>query len=364
MCMRAPRELLEKRVRKFQELLREKGIDGAVIRTISSFTYFTGTRWFRPSLLIPSEGEPTVLVVENEADEFRRRSWISDVVEYQDVETLMASVVSWIKFNGYEKIGLEFSVERDSYLLFYKVFKRLNPDVEIVDVLDLTYQLRMVKDYWELENIRKAGEIASRGMKVASEVMEPGRSELEIAAEIHHELMEHGSEEPKVYVSSTPRVHAEPFRDAYIKRDSIATVVIGTDYNNYYANMARTFVLGDVRNEVKRAIEVKKIAYDIAVRETKPGRKFTDVEKKLAEYFRHERMERYYVKGYTHSIGLLIEEPPITTIVVGHRYWEIKKNMALAIIHPPLMLPEGAVKHEDTYIVGDELERITGNIDA
>jgi len=357
--MRVPKEILEKRVRKFQELLRRENVDGAVIRTISSFTYFTGTRWFRPSLLIPAEGDPTVLVVENEAEEFRRRSWIEDVVEYEEVETLMATVVSWIKANGYERVGLEFSVERDSYLLFYKVFKRLNPEVEIVDVLDLTYELRMVKEPWELENTRKAGEIVSKGMKLASEIIEPGKSELEVAADIHHLLMKEGSEEPKVYVSSTPRVHAEPFRDAYIRDNSVVTVVIGSDYNNYYANMARTFILGEVSKEVHRAMEVKKRAYELAVRETRPGRKFVDVEKRIAEIFRHERMDDYYVKGYTHSVGMLIEEPPITTIVVGHRFWQIREGMVLAIIHPPLMLPEGAIKHEDTFIVGEELERVT-----
>jgi len=357
--MRVPRETLERRVRKFQELLRSNNVDGAVIRTISSFTYFAGTRWFRPSLLIPAEGEPKVFVVENEAEEFKKRSWISDVEEYQDVETLMASVVLWIKSNGYQRVGLEFSVERDSYLLFYKVFKRLNPDVEIVDVLDITYQLRMLKDPLELENVRRAGEIASKGMKLASELIEPGRSELEIAAEVDHLAMKEGSEEPKVYVSTTPRVHAEPFRDAYVKHNSVVTVVIGADYNNYYANMARTFIVGDVPREVHRAIEVKKRAYEIAVRETKPGRKFIEVEKKIAELFRHERMENYYIKGYTHSVGMLIEEPPITTIVVGHRFWEIQKDMVLAIVHPPLMLPEGAIKHEDTFIVGEELEKVT-----
>ncbi len=358
--MRGPRDMFEARVRKFQELMRENNIDGAVIRTISSFTYFTGTRWFRPSLLIPAEGDPVVYVVENEAEEFRRRSWIEDVVEYQDVETLMAGVVSWIKGNGFQRVGLEFSVERDSYLLFYAMFLRLNPKVEVVDILDLTFRLRAIKDPWELDNIRVAGRIAAKGMKVAEESIQPGVSELDIAAEVHHTLMKEGSEEPKVYVSTTPRVHAEPFRDAYVKENSVVTVVISTDYNNYYANMARTFIVGDVSREVHRVLDVKRRAYEIAVEETRPGMKFSSVEKKIAELFRHERLEEHYVKGYTHGVGLMIEEPPITTIVVGHRYWKIEKGMALAIVHPPLMLPEGAIKHEDTFIVGDELERVTG----
>ncbi len=135
-------EIFEKRLRKFQELMRKNNIGGSVIRTLSTFTYFTGTKWLRPSLLIPAEGEPTVLVVEGEADEFKRRSWIEDVVEYQEAESLMATVVGWIKEHGYKRVGLEFSVERDSYLLFLKVFQRLNPNVEIVDILDLQQRTR------------------------------------------------------------------------------------------------------------------------------------------------------------------------------------------------------------------------------
>ncbi len=357
--MRGNREIFERRLRKFQSLLRENNIGGAVIRALSTFTYFTGTRWLRPSLLVPAEGEPTALVVEGEAEEFRRRSWIHDVVEYQEVETLMAMVVGWIKSNGYKRVGLEFTVERDAYLLFLKVFQRLNPTVEIVDILDLTFQLRATKDDWEKENIRKAGEIAKKGMNLASEIISPGMSELEIASEIQHLLTREGSEDPKIYVSTTPRVHAEPFRDAFVKKDSVVTVVIGADYNNYYANMAMTFLLGNPGSEVKRALEVKKRAYDIAVESTQPGVKFINVEKKIVELYRHERLEPYYIKGYTHGVGLLIEEVPITTIVVAHRFWEIQKDMVLAIIHPPLMLPQGAIKHEDTFIVGDELEKVT-----
>ncbi len=360
MVMRGERGIFEKRVRKFQELMRENNIDGAVIRALSTFTYFTGTRWLRPSLLIPAEGDPTAIVVENEVEEFRRRSWIEDVVEYEEVETLMAMVVSWIRGNGYNRVGLEFSVERDAYLLFLKVFQRLNPEVEIVDILDLTFQLRARKDEWEKKNIRKAGEIARKGMDLASEIISPGMSELEIASEISHLLMKEGSEDPKIYVSTTPRVHAEPFRDAYVKKDGVVTVVIGTDYNNYYANMARTFIFGDVNKEVKRALDVKERAYKLAIEATKPGIKFVNVEKRLAEMYNHERLMEYYIKGYTHGVGLLIEEPPITTIVVSHRFWEIQKDMVLAVIHPPLMLPEGAIKHEDTFIVREEgLEKVT-----
>ena len=360
MRMRGNPEIFKRRVERFQELLRENNIDGAVIRTLSSFTYFTGTKWLRPSLLIPAEGEPVVYVTKGEAGLFKERSWIENVVEFQRVEELMAGVVGWIRGSGMKRVGLEFGVERDAYLIFYKIFQRLNPTVEIVDVLDLTMGLRMIKEDWELENIRKAGKIAKKGMKVAEEVIKPGKSELEIAAEVLRELMLNGSEDPKVYVSTTPRAHAEPFRDLRVPENGVVTVVIGADWNSYYANMARTFVVGEPGERVRKAIEVKEEARRIALEETKVGVALNAVEKKLANFFKEKGFGDAYLAGYTHGVGLLIEEPPITTIVVPQRAAKVQENMVLSIIHPPLMIPEGAIKHEDTYIVKKNgLERVT-----
>ncbi len=358
--MRGKETIFKRRVERFQDAMRENGIEGAVIRTLSSFIYFTGTKWLRPSLLIPAEGEPVVYVVKGEADLFREKSWIENIVEFQRAEDLMAGIVGWIHSNGISTVGLEFGIERDAYLIFLKIFQRLNPTVEIVDILELTMGLRMIKDEWELENIRRAGKIAGRGMKVAEEVIKPGMSELEIAAEVVHELMTNGSEDPKVYVSTTPRAHAEPFRDLKVPENGVVTIVIGSDWNHYYANTARTFIVGDPGDRVKRAIAVKEEALKLALEETRTGVTLASVERKLANFFKDRGFGDAYLAGYTHSVGLLIEEPPITTIVVPQRASKVQENMTLAIIHPPLMIPEGAIKHEDTYIVRENgLERVT-----
>ncbi|MBO8174865.1 MAG: aminopeptidase P family protein [Thermococcus sp.] len=357
--MKGNEKIFKKRLERFQELLREKEIDGAVIRTLSTFIYFTGTKWLRPSLLIPAEGEPLVIVAKGEKKLFMQRSWIENVEEFQKTEDLMAIVTMWIRKNGYNTIGMEFSIERDAYILFYEIFKRLNPGVEIEDVRPLTMQLRMIKDEWELENIRKAGKIAVKGMKVAVETIRPGKSELEIAAEIVRELMLSGSEDPKVYVSATPRAHAEPFRDIKVERGKFVTIVIGADYNSYYANMTRSFFIGEPEERTKRAIEAMERVHQIALEKTRPGVTFAQVEREIAAVYREKRLQEYYITGYAHGVGLLIEEDPITTIVVPHRAMKAQKGMALAMVHAPLMIPEGAVKKEDTIILGRGLENVT-----
>ncbi len=344
-------EIYRKRVERFQELLRENNIEAAVVRTVSTFIYFTGVKWLRPALMIPQEGEPWVMVFKNETDLFKQKSWIEDVREYQKVEELMVEISSWIRKSGFMSAGLEISVERDSYTLFHELFKRLNMGVEVVDTLPLIMQLRMVKDECELEAMRVAGQIAMKGMDRAKEVIKPGVSELEIANEVRHVLMKEGSEWPLVYVSSGPRIHAEPFKDVFVEEGKFLTVVIGTDYDNYYANMTRSFTPGGADDLSRRGIEAVNEAYEMALELTKPGVKFSQIEAEIKKIYEEKGLDEYYIKGYTHGVGLLIEEPPITTIVTRHWTWKPIPGMTLAMIHTPLMLPNGAVKKEDTILI-------------
>lgn len=351
--------IFKERVKEFQKLMKEKGIDASVIRTLSTFIYFTGVKWLRPSLLIPAEGEPVVIVVKNEKDLFVKKSWIKNVLEYQKTGQLMALVTSWIRKNGFKNVGFEFSIERDSYLLFFELFKALNPNINIVDVRPLTISLRMIKDKWEIKNIKVAGEIAVKGIKRAMDVIKEGKSELEIVNEIMRELMKNGSEHPHVYVSATPRIHAEPFRDVYVEKGKFVAVVIGADYNNYYANVTRSFFIGKAEGRAKDAIDAMKEAYKLAMNETRLNVKFRVVESKIENIYKERGLKDFYIAGYTHGVGLLIEEDPITTIVVAQRSMEPKKNMVLAFVHSPLMLPEGVVKKEDTVIIDNEKINVT-----
>ena len=349
--MHFPEEIYRDRVKRFQEKMKESGIDGSIVRALSSFTYFTGTRWLRPSLLIPQEGEPTVLVVKNEKEGFLRRSWIKNVVEYSNAEKLMSYVTGWIKKNNYRTVGLEYTVERDSFMLFLAVFQRLNPKIHIKDTHSIIMDLRKLKDEYEIEAIKRAGEIAATGREVAKEVVKEGRTELEVASLIMHELMMEGSEAPQVYVSAIPRIHAEPMRDVYIEEGQIVSVVIGADFNDYYVNTSRSYPIGKVSDRVENAILAMEEAFTLAIEETMPGKKFIHIEKEIEEIYKDYGLMEYYIKGFAHGVGLLIEEDPITTIVVQHRFQEIQKGMVLAMVHAPLILPEGVVKKECTVIV-------------
>ena len=363
--MRFPEEVLKKRMKSFQEKISLKGLDGVMLRTMSSYIYFTGIRWLRPALFIPREGDPIAFIARNEESGFMKKTWIKNIITYADGGDLIVNVTKTVREFKIKKIGMEFGLEKDAFILFYEMFKRLNRNVEVVDVASILAEMRMRKDDYELNAIRTAGKMAKKAMERALDAIEPGLSETEIAAEAYHTLYKLGSEYPQVYVNAGPypRVHGEPHRDSIIKKNTFVTVVISADYNGYYSNMTRTIYVGDNPSiEAKKAMDCMDEVYNKAVELTRPERNFREVIKALDEiYAKYDLLDKRLI-GYAHGVGLQTEEVPITTIVQAHRAMRPKPRMVLAMIHAPIMYDGlGQVKKEDTFIVNDDgtLENIT-----
>ncbi len=365
MPTRLPEHVLKVRYSRFQELLRKSEVDAVMLRTLSSFKYFAGVKWLRPALLMPAEGEPIAFVARGEEDLFCERTWIGNIATYADGGELMGKVSRTIREMKFRRVGLEFGIERDSYILFYEMFKRLNPQVEVVDVSQLIFQLRMVKEAVELDMMRRAGRIAARVVEDVLSRVKMGMSETDIAAEAYYELYRSGCEEPHVLVNvgPEPRVHSEPFKDVVVKEGIFVTVVVAADYNGYYANVSRTKYVGEASGVAGRALECMNTIFEQARNLTKAGVRFIDVMKTLDKTYAEYGLLEHRVAGYAHGIGLQVEEPPITTIVPAHRMIDVKPSMTIALIHAPLLLKGlGQVKMEDTFIVREDgsLEKITG----
>jgi len=342
------------RVARFQELMRNEGIEASMIRTLSSFAYFTGIKWLRPALLIPSEGEPIAFAFEDEVPELMERTGIEDVRTWRRAEELMRAVSGAIREGGYKVVGFDYSVERDAYVLFFELFKKLNRQVEIRDVHGLIMRLRMIKDAHEIALIKKASNVCVKGMETAIEALRPGATELEVAAEVYHILMRNGARHPLIYVNAGPsvRIHAEPLPDIRIQEGYPVTIVVAADQGGYYADMTRTVFVGEPRPRAKEALKAFLEVHSLAEESLKPGVKLADVQEAIRGHLVSKGYEKNFVLGFAHGVGLLVEEDPITTIIPAHRQYVVKTGMVLAFVHSPITIPGiGAVKVEDTYVI-------------
>jgi len=353
--LRFPENILRSRLKAFQEKFSSKGLDGVMLRTLSSYAYFTGIKWLRPALFIPPDGEPIAFVARGEEEGFKKATWIRNLITYADGGELMANVISIMREFKVKKVGMEFGVERDAYVLFYEMFKRLNRNIEVIDVGPILAEMRMIKDKYELNVLREAGRKAEKALEKVLSIIRAGITETEIAAEAYSVLYKLGAEKPKVYVNAGPhpRIHSEPLSDNKVKKGTFITIVIGADYNGYYANISRSLFIGDSPSSIaNKLIECSEEVYKKAIENTRPGRRFSDVIKLLDEVYSRYGLIDKRVVGYAHGVGLQIEEAPITTIVPAHRGIVIQPGMVLAMVHAPIVYEGlGQVKKEDTFAV-------------
>ncbi len=363
--LRFPLEILRARMSRLRTIMKEMNLDVAVIRTLSTFIYLTGVKWLRPTIIVPVDGEPVVFLAKGEEDGFKELSWIKNVETYVEGGEVMRKVSGYLRELGVKRVGFEFGIEKDAYVFFFEMFKKLNPNVEVVDLSERIAEMRMFKDDAEVRYIREAGLIAKKAMEEVLAMIKPGIAETEIAAEAYDILYRLGSEEPHVYVNAGPhpRVHSEPLSTIKVREGTFVTIVIGADKFRYYANVSRSVFIGSVKPEIATRVErCTEEIYVRAIELTKPHRRFHDVINELDRIYERYDMKTYRVIGYVHGIGLQAEEPPITTIVPGHRFMKPKPRMVLAMVHSPILIPSlGQVKKEDTFLVKEdgELEAIT-----
>jgi Xaa-Pro aminopeptidase len=338
------KERFEKRVLKFQELMKEKHIDVTMIRDSYAYTYFTGIKWDPPALMIPSEGEPVIFAIDDEIDELKENTWIDKIFPYRDVKTLISGVHNKVNM---EVIG--FNLDIDASALLYDMFSKIHSKKQVIDVHQLIMKLRMFKDNEEIETIKKAGKIAAIGMQTAIEAIKSNATELDIAAEAEYKMRKAGAEDIFIYVNTgSPRIHARP-RDKKIK--DYVLIDIMPSYKGYFYDMARTIILTPDTKREKALKAMEEIHIKLS-EFLEIDNVFNSVETKILEVFKKYGLEDEYIYGFGHGVGLRYEETPILTIVPGDRMKLVKPNMVISAGHAPLSSKElGTIKIEDTHLI-------------
>jgi len=350
---------IRERLKSFQALMESKGIDATMIRNIYSFTYFTGVPWWQPSILIPVRDEPIIFAFEDEVEELREKTWISNILGYRRIEELMREVVDSIRKLGVQTVG--FDVDIDASALLYEQFKAMHPGKKIVDAHGLIMQLRMVKDQDEIELIRRASECAQKGLKAAVEAVKVGVTETAVAGAAQAEAKKKGADSVLIYVNAgRPRVHAHP-RNKGIQRGDTVMIDIMPSFEGYFSDLAHTVFVGSATEEKKKAYKAFLEAQTAYLAALKPDMPLDELEGIVQEVFRRYGVEKYYVYGFAHGVGLRFEEDPITTIVVPERKTKTLANMVLNVGHAPLSGKAiGTIKMEDTVLVKREkAEKLT-----
>ena len=343
------------RITKLIELLREASLTGAVIRSSANIYYFTGYRG-SGLLLISLDGLPMLYVsplyYELAEETVHEGIQVIKLEPGSRIENVLDGLPDSVKSRlGYDSLSAE------EYL---KISERLGGSM--TSISKKIWRLRMVKEESELERIRKACEISSKCMELASEIISAGVTEAEVKAEILKEMITLGGEKPAfdVIVASGPnssKPHGSP-RDRVIEPGDVVVVDLGAVYEGYCSDITRTFYVGSKpESDVARVYEIVEKAKCEAENATRIGVKASELYRRAYETLSSAGYGEYFLHGLGHGVGIEIHEPPSLKPDSD----DVLSEGMVITIEPGVYLPKRfGVRIEDSLLVTrDGVEKLT-----
>jgi methionyl aminopeptidase len=151
----------------------------------------------------------------------------------------------------------------------------------------------IIKTEEEIELMRESNLLVSRVLGELSNHIYPGVSTMRLD-EIAYTYIKDMHAEPaflnyKPHSSKTPYpctlcisinnfvVHGLPKKDLYIKEGDIVSVDCGVKYKGYYGDSAYTFVVGEIKPEVKKLIDVTYECLELGIKKAVHGNRIGDI---------------------------------------------------------------------------------------
>jgi Xaa-Pro aminopeptidase len=334
----------------------EAGLAGLVITPGYDLRYLVGSRaqTFErlTALVLPASGDPTVVVPRLELASLNGSAiaelglGVRDWVDGDDPYQLVSAVLG----GGPASTGVTDSMPA----------LHLLPLAGVLGVLpilatDVMRGLRMVKEECEIDALRKAGAAIDRVHAQVPELLQPGRTEADVAADIAEAIVAEGhSEVAFIIVGSGPH-SADPhhgYSDRELQVGDIVVVDIGGAYEpGYHSDSTRTYSIGEPRPDVAHQYSVLQAAHRAALEAVRPGVTAERVDAAARDVLADAGLAEFFVHRTGHGIGLSVHEEPY--IVAGNGL-PLTAGMAFSI-EPGIYFPgRWGARVEDIVVVTED----------
>lgn len=126
-------------------------------------------------------------------------------------------------------------------------------------------------------------------------------------------------------------VHGIPSPKRVIKEGDIVSIDVGAFKNGYHGDSARTFIVGEVKPEVRHLVKVTEMCLTLAIKEAVVGKRLHDISAAVQTYA--ESFGFGVIENMVgHGIGTKMhEEPPVPNIGKAGTGVFLREGMVLAI---------------------------------
>jgi Xaa-Pro aminopeptidase len=226
------------------------------------------------------------------------------------------------------------------------------PGLKIADASNLFLQGRATKLPEEIELLARAAKIAESAIHDSLSALRPGNTEWHLASLIAARMIEAGALPGFIVATSGPR---SALADAYpsdrsIGQGDLIRLDIGCSVDGYWADTARTAVMGQPSNRIRELSSVLRDGQIAAMSAMKPGISAEEVFRIAVEHVRSNGIPDYERHHVGHGIGReCFEFPRLASGVEA----ALASGMVLCVETPFYELGWGGMMTEDTVVVSN-----------
>ncbi|WP_431971700.1 M24 family metallopeptidase [Nocardia sp. bgisy134] len=337
-----------------RSLLVENEVDALLVTDLVNIRYLTGFTGSNATLLVHSwdmrnAEERTVIGTDG-----RYRSQVTEQAPDLRAEIARATARRIMELAGEWQLG---RIGFESHVVTvdqHRGFVEQKTGLELVATPGLVEQLRMVKDAYEVEQLRTACAAGDAGLATLLERggLRPGRTERQVARDLEWAMYEHGAEavafETIVAAGANSAIPHHRPTDAVLAEGDFVKIDFGAVVGGYHSDMTRTFVLGrpsDWQREVYALVVESQRAGRKALR---PGAQAGEVDAAARSVIEAAGHGKLFVHGLGHGVGLRIHEAPG---IMKNGTGTLLSGVAVTV-EPGVYFPgRGGVRIEDTLVV-------------
>lgn len=358
------------RISRAQALMKEQEIFGLMILNHDDYRYFFGDIRIQPRAIIPVAGPPVLIGFVGEEPELLQEVEDGKVRVFSHVGEQISDVRKTFRAifdgpppgashpsSGKPRVGMQMWFHTPAFLV--DLFRKVNPQIELVSSDPVMDELRMVKEPEEIDLMRKAQSIAAQGMDRAQELLRPGITGHEIATEVLYTMMKAGAEgtSTPIHINAGMQscwIHGKVDHTPLSEGDPVV-IDLTPQYEGYCANLARTYVIGPANEVQKRLFDTYRQMHEVTYQNLKPGNSVAALDALGKEICTQNDLGEHHLNGISHGIGLRFEETPASTIIPAHRNTKLRENMTVTVGHTILAIPGVCgVRFEDVFLVTPE----------
>ena len=247
------------------------------------------------------------------------------------------------------------------------------PKILFDDLSKIILPLRTVKEKWEIKQIQKAIDITGKGIKQIYKKARAGMMEFELEAIFNYEITKTGLRHLgfKSIIAAgknAATLHYES-NNSKIGKNDLVLLDVGASYNNYSADISRTFpVSGKFTDRQKAVYEEVWNVQKAIIKMIKPGIGLKELNKKTVELISKaliklklikdkKNYKKYYMHSISHHLGM-------DTHDIGKRDSILKAGNVITV-EPGIYIPEESIGvriEDDILVTKDGYKNLSENI--